>query len=318
MNVQNYSIATTFGINLDPSVTVEGRADVGNPFVPEKDDGFFFNQDNLSDVLAWIKMGCKEPLFLTGPTGSGKTSLIKQVAARLHIPVQEITGHGRLEVPDMIGRVGILGGDTMFLDGPLTAAYREGAWFLLNEQDLLDPSTNAGLNGILERAPLTLLENSGEVVKPNLGFAFIATANTAGGGDLNGSYLGTNHQNAAFMDRFLMMCVDYPSAEAELALLQKRFVHLQPRILESMIKVANEVRNLYKGQESNVAGASGVSFEITFSTRTLIRWGGLMEFFQKKPGINLPQYTLDRALGLRAEPTTRVALHSIVQHIMGD
>lgn len=317
MQKQNYTIANTFGLAIDPSITIEGYAP-GNPYVPEVDPNYQFDVDLLSDVLGWVKMGCKEPLYLTGPTGAGKTSLIKQVAARLNIPVQEITGHGRLEVPDMIGRVGLVGGNTIYLDGPLTTAYREGHWFLLNEQDLLDPSTNAGLNGILERAPLTIMENGGEVVKAHEGFAFIATGNTAGGGDATGGYLGTMRQNAAFMDRFMILEINYPKKDVEVDIISAA-VPLPRHLIERMVDVANEVRKIYMGEESS-ALKEYVSIEVTFSTRTLLRWAELALFFKNKTGkgISPVHYALDRAFAFRAEASTRVALHSIVQHILGE
>lgn len=318
MQSKDYSVAETFGLPVNPQLTVPGRVP-GNPYVPAIDPDYQFDANLLSDVLGWLKLGAKDPLYLSGPTGSGKTSVMKQVAARLNIPVQEITGHGRLEVPDMIGRVGLIGGDTLFLDGPLATAYRAGHWFLLNEQDLLDPSTNAGLNGILERGPMTILENSGEVVKPAAGFAFIATGNTAGGGDTSGGYLGTMRQNAAFMDRFMVLEVDYPRKEVETALLKAKVPGLPDALIDSMVDVANEVRRIFKGDQSSVL-KEAVSIEVTFSTRTLLRWAELTSFFQHKAqqGVSPVNYALDRALAFRAEPSTAQALHQIVQHVIGE
>jgi len=318
MQKQSYSVAETFGLNINPAIMIEGRTP-GSHYVPEIDPNYQFDEDLLADVLGWVKMGCKDPLFLTGPSGAGKTSLMKQVAARLNIPVQEITGHGRMEVPDMIGRVGLIGGDTIYLDGPLTTAYREGHWFLLNELDLLDPSTNAGLNGILEKAPLTIMENCGEVVKAHPDFAFIATGNTAGGGDASGMFISTMRQNAAFMDRFLMLAVDYPKKEVESALLASKVPQLPKNVRDGMVSVANEVRRVFKGEQSG-ALKEAVSIEVTFSTRTLLRWADLTLFFQNKAakGISPVHYALDRALAFRAEPSTAQALHQIVQHILGE
>ena len=72
--------------------------------------------------------------------------------------------------------------------GPLALAMRHGGLFLLDEFDLLDPSTAAGLNSILDGSPLCIPENGGEIIEPHEMFRFVATANTNGGSDETGLY----------------------------------------------------------------------------------------------------------------------------------
>jgi hypothetical protein len=95
--------------------------------------------------------------------------------------------------------------------------------FLLNEIDLLEPSTAAGLNGILDGQPLCIPENCGELITPHPMFRFCATANTNGGSDETGLYQGTLRKNLAFMDRFFLCEVSYPVPKAEEQLLEKTF-----------------------------------------------------------------------------------------------
>lgn len=79
----------------------------------------------------------------------------------------------------------------------------------------------AGLNSILDGAPLCIPENGGELIVPHPMFRFAATANTNGGSDKTGLYQGTMRQNLALMDRFVLCEVTYPKPEAEEQLLEK-------------------------------------------------------------------------------------------------
>ena len=244
MERKEFAVRDTFGIEAPAEITVTGRAARG-PFVPAVDPAYQFRRELLSDLLAWVKVGGRDGLFLYGPTGAGKSSLVCQVAARLHIPVQRVTAHGRLEVQDLIGHHTLIDGDMVFVDGPLTTALRNGQWFLLDELDLLDPATAAGLNGIAEGAPLVIPENGGEIVEAHPDFRFLATGNTAGAGDGTGLYQGTLRQNLAFMDRFWVLEVGYPTEEQERAILAAAVPDLPEIIRQRMVSVANQVRKLF-------------------------------------------------------------------------
>ena len=172
MQKVEHPVKKTFGLT-DPEVsdklTVPGFDQPG-PFTPSADPDYQFRRELISDLLAWLVCGTREGLYLTGPTGAGKSSLVLQVAARLNYQVQRVTGHSRMELPELVGHYTAVGGDLLWQDGPLTLAMRYGHWFLLDELDLLEPGVLAGLNGIVEGAPLVLTENGGEVVKPHPDF----------------------------------------------------------------------------------------------------------------------------------------------------
>ena len=314
MQKRDVPVKTTFGLT-DPEVsekiTVSGFDQPG-PFTPAIDPDYQFRRDLLSDLLAWVMVG-REGLYLTGPTGAGKSSLVCQVAARLNYQVQRVTGHSRMELPELVGHYTAVGGDLLWQDGPLTVAMRYGHWFLLDEMDLLDPGVLAGLNGIVEGAPLVLTENGGEVVKPHPDFRFIATGNTTGGGDDTGLYQGTLRQNLAFMDRFWVMRVEYPLPGEEGRILAQAVPQLPADIRDRMVAVANKVRGLFTGLDQE-----GPQIEVTMSTRTLVRWARLAWFFYGLNGkVNPLAHALDRALGFRAEPATRQALQELVQREFG-
>lgn len=272
----------------------------------------YLYHESSRDVIVWF-MDSSDPFYLFGPAGSGKTSLIKQLATKLNYPVFSLTGHSRLEFPDMVGHLSVDNGNMIFQYGPLALAMKYGGLFLLDEIDLLDPATAAGLNGMLDGEPLCIPENGSEIINPHPLFRFAATANTNGGSDETGLYQGTLRQNLAFMDRFWLCEINYPTPEAEENLLALKAKGLPEDIRKKMVEYANDVRKLFMGESTDFND----TIEVTFSTRTLIRWADLTTRFQPlaNQGIQPVTYALDRALGYRATRETRSFLHELAQRI---
>lgn len=278
---------------------------------PVADSTYIFHE-SARDVVVWF-MNKLDPLYLYGPTGCGKSSLVKQLAARLNYPVFNVTAHGRMEFSDLTGHVSLQKGNMVYQYGPLALAMRYGALFIMDEVDLLPPEVAAGLNGILEGQPLCLPENGGELIHPSPMFRFACTANTNGNGDDTGLYQGTLRMNLAWQDRFMVSSVDYPAADVEKALLARLFPTLPDSITSKMVDFANEVRGLFMG----TSDTSINTMEATLSTRTLIRWADLTLKFQPlaHQGTQPLSYALDRALAFRTAPSTRAMLHELVQRV---
>ena len=310
MSTFSYSIKETFQIDVPPSLTVEGFKPSGCPEVPTESP-YHFRKEPLRDVLAFLSAPLGDALYLSGPTGSGKTSLIHQVAARLHWPLESVTCHGRLELMDLIGQFTLIQGETQFAHGPLARALKEGRILILNELDLMEPSELSGLNDCLEGDGLTIAQNGGERIQPHPGFRLIATANSAGQGDRTGLYQGVLRQNLALMDRFRLMEVDYPAPEFELELLKSKVPELPETHLGQMIRVANEIRQLFVGRDHQ----KGL-LTLTLSTRGLIRWAHLTWAFRSAP--RALEYALERALTFRADPDQKIAIHRIAADVLGD
>ncbi|MEW5976403.1 MAG: AAA family ATPase [Acidobacteriota bacterium] len=306
MFTQNFEIAGTFNIAAPRGLTVKGCAE-HSPFVPKIDPNYVFQKEVLRDVLCWLEEPHGDGLYLSGPTGCGKSSLICQVAARLNIPVQPVAAHSRLEIVELIGHLTLVNGSMSFADGPITTAMRHGHLLLIDELDLLEPATAVGLNSIIEGRPL-LIPQTGELIVPHEDFRIAVTGNTAGAGDTTGLYQGTLRQNLAFMDRFRLVQVSYPAPDIEQSILSRTAPVIDSGIREKMIAVANEIRRLFIG-ESNDAAA----IEITMSTRSLVRWAHLALAFKGAP----LSYSMDRALTFRAQPETREAVLQIVQRHFG-
>ena len=294
-----------------PSGTAISGYDLPSHYTPQIDSNYVFH-DSSRDIIVWLLMDNPDPLYLYGPLGCGKSSQIRQIAARLNYPVFEATGHDRLEFPDLVGHLTVQNGSMEFQDGPLTMAMKMGGIFLFNEADLCSPATLAGLNTILDGSPLCIAENGGELVVPSPMFRFIITANSNGGSDETGLYQGIIRQNIAFMDRFIVVEVGYPKPEVECDLLARLFPSIPSDVCSKMVDFANDVRKSFMGNSS-----AHDALEVTLSTRTLIRWAELTLAFQplSKQGISPIIYALDRALGFRASASSRIVLHEIAQRI---
>ncbi len=307
-------VADTFGVTAPAALTIPGWSQPG-PLTPTPNPDYVFRNRFLSDWLGWYRErlnGCPDGLWILGPTGSGKSSGVVEVCARLNLDLLRVNAKKHLEVADLIGHLTVVDGNVQFQDGPLTLCVRHGWLMLLDEVDLMDPGELAGLNTVLDGGPLVIAENEGEVVYPAAGFGIVCCANTGGNGDGNQFYLGTQRMNGAFMDRFTLMAVDYPDPAQERRILEKACPTLPEPLPDKFIQVANEVRNLFKGD----AEAGGPAIEVTLSTRTLVRWARKTLCYQQAP--DPIRHALDRALTLRAEPETREAIFGIVQRIFGD
>lgn len=273
------------------------------------------------DLLLWWRSS-GSPLFITGPAGCGKTQSVKQLASLLNYPVYEVTGHNRLETPELVGHYVLHGQETVWQDGPLTKAMKEGGIFLLNEVDLLDPSTAAGLNTVLDGAPL-LIPDTGAVIQPHKGFRFIATANTAGGGDMSGLYQGTLRLNAAFMDRFVVLEADYLSLEQEMELVRSLYPSLHSFVSRTICLVAEKVRALYTRKDDGLDKELDDfrdRVSVPLSTRSVLRWAEWAALCAPmvRKGTNALEYSMMRAFGFRCPPVMQVALKELLQRMLPD
>ena len=312
MKEVDYQLNQVLPINAKNTALIRGFAK-GTPGVPTYNPGHVFDPILLMEIVKWhMDMeGLRDALFLTGATGCGKTSSLRQFCAALNLPYYEDTADEIKGTDQWIGANKIVKGEFQWFDGPLTSVYRHGGVFVINEVDLMGPGMATGLNNALEREPLYIPELGGQPITPHPMMRIAMTGNTAGAGDQTGLYLGTNRMNAAFMDRAMVVEVDYLKPEQEEKVLELRVPSLPEEIRKKMVKVAADIRRAFKDTSN--------SLEVGMSTRTLIRWAGLAIRYQGVTalGHNPIAFALKRALTNRALPESALAIESIAYETFG-
>lgn len=231
--------------------------------IPSIEENYRF-QNGLSNIIDSINS--HENILLTGPTGSGKTSQVLQLAARIKQGVVRANFNGETRLSDFLGKMHVIGGETKWVDGILPIAMRHGYWLLLDEIDAADPSVLSLLNPVLEENPvLVLKENDGEVIKPHHNFRVFGTANSIGAmQDRSGSYSGTNQMNEAFLDRWQVVLVPNMSEKEELKVIKNKVGGLKTRWAKRIVEFAQKVRD---------KKLEGFEFSSdSFSTRRVIAW----------------------------------------------
>lgn len=278
------------------------------------DKDYAFRKKELQELLLFLNEAGGDGYWLAGPTGSGKTSLVEQVATRLNWPVFSATGFESYEIAQLIGCFKLISEAPgippamVWQDGPLVSAMKNGAIFLFNEIDLVRPDQLTKLNDLLEGKDL-FIEETGELVQPHPMFRFIATANSNGSGDENGSYAGIQTQNTASMDRYLVGFADYMEEAEEIALLSRKLPKIPQELAECMVSLANHIRRSFMGNDSE----SRVS--VPMSTRTLLRWGKVMVNFHDHP--ERMSWSLDLALTRRCRAEDKEAITAMAETIFG-
>jgi len=255
---------------------VSGFAEPG-PLTPAIDTDFVFDPEATTVALLSLHLGNK--LLVYGPTGSGKTALITQIAARLNYNLMRVNLDDDIERTDLIGRFIITPDKAMeFLYGILPRAMvLPGTILLLDEWDSISAETSFVLQRVLEEnSQLLILEKGEEIINLHPSNMICATANTVGQGDDSGLYQGTKMQNYAQINRFqLTIELDYLPPDKEIQILLNRFgpdsdlikdTGLEPLEhfeCEAMVQVVNAVRQAF---EQGTVGAP-------LSTRDLCNWG---------------------------------------------
>lgn len=235
-------------------------------FVPVVDDNYVLPHEATSVLVYAIENN----MFpnMVGPTGSGKSTLVEQVCARLNRPFFRFNGRGDMETASLFGMMTVQNGETVWKDGTFTEAVKNGIVTLFDEYTATQPEINMSLQWLREHGGKLLLQDmpgdmNDRLVTPHKEFRLICADNTRGLGDNGDKFAGTNIQNTASLNRFdITIEHNYMPAIEEQSILTKKNPALTKSGATHMVKLATLIREGYnKGDLS-----------ITLSPRNLLSW----------------------------------------------
>jgi cobaltochelatase CobS len=240
-----------------------------NPLVPKAETYIF--QPITSQLVDSILSGDK--MLITGESGTGKTSHVVQIAARINQPIIRINLNGESRIGDFLGKIHVEGGRTFWKDGVLPVAMKAGYWLILDELDMAEPNILSLLHPVLEDdGRLVLKESDGEVVDPHPNFRIFATANSIGSMQNRAdAYTGTSIMNEAFLDRWHILEMAPMEPKVEIKVLASKVPSLRRRSIKNIVQFANLIRN---GKDSEVQTT------LTFSTRRCLQWARKMALYR--------------------------------------
>ena len=255
-------VRETFGIDIDWQVPAFSKPDERTP---DLDEAYVFDPDTTLAILAGFAHDRR--VMVQGYHGTGKSTHIEQVAARLNWPCVRINLDAHISRIDLVGRDAIVLRDglqvTEFREGLLPWALQHPVALVFDEYDAGRPDVMFVIQRVLEQqGKLTLLDQN-RVIRPDANFRLFATANTVGLGDTSGLYHGTQQINQGQMDRWnIVVGLNYLPAETEEAIVSAKNPDIDPKILADMIKVADLTRQ----------GFINGDISTVMSPRTVITW----------------------------------------------
>ena len=222
------------------------KSDIVN-LIPKKDPQYV-SWGHFRDIKSILESKIFYPIFITGLSGNGKTSMVREVCAKLKRDMVRVNITVETDEDDLLGGFRLVNGETVWQDGPLVVAMKTGAVALIDEVDLASHKIMC-LQPIMEGQPI-YLKKINEVIYPSEGFNIVATANTKGKGSADGRFMGTNILNEAFLDRFAATFYqEYPSPTQEGKILKKQFASKEMKeddFVDKLTKWADVIRKSFK------------------------------------------------------------------------
>ncbi len=258
-----------------PEFDVYGFAKISE-FVPQIDANYIFDPKTTVAILAGFAFNSR--VLIQGMHGTGKSTHIEQVAARLNWPCVRINFDSQITRLDLVGKDVIKLKDgkqiTEFKEGIIPFAVRRNIALVLDEYDAIKTDVSFVIHRLLENEGKFALLEENQVITPNQHFRLFATSNTLGAGDDLGIYHGTNLINQAQMDRWnIAIALNYLKEKQELEILQKKLPFLNSKLHQDtaklMVCLANLTREAFKNGDISTL----------ISLRTLISWGGNIQIF---------------------------------------
>ena len=307
------SVREAFGVDIDMTVPAFSERD---SHVPDFDPSYKFDPETTRAICAGFAFDRR--VMVQGYHGTGKSTHIEQVAARLNWPLI------RVNLDSHVSRIDLVGKDAIVLkDGKQVTEFREGIlpWsiqrpvaLVFDEYDAGRPDVMFVIQRILEaQGKLTLLDQN-RVIRPNPFFRLFSTTNTIGLGDTTGLYHGTQQINQGQMDRWsIVTTLNYLAHDVEAEIVLSKAPHYNNTegklTISAMVRVADMTRNAFmNGDISTVmsprtvitwaqtteifGGDIALGFRMTFLNKCdELERGTVAEFFQRAFGQDLPEST---------------------------
>ena len=302
-------VREAFGIDIDWEVPAFTKADER---VPEIDEAYVFDPDTTLAILAGFAHNRR--VMVQGYHGTGKSTHIEQVAARLNWPSIRINLDAHISRIDLIGRDAIVLRDglqvTEFQEGLLPWALQNPVALTFDEYDAGRPDVMFVIQRILESSGRLTLLDQNKVITPDPYFRLFATSNTVGLGDTSGLYHGTQAINQAQMDRWnIVTALNYLEAPVEVEIVKSKTPDTEDAVIADMVKVADLTRQGFVNgdistvmsprtvmtwaQNAEIFGSVGFAFRLSFlnkcdeAERMLVS-----EYYQRVFGKDLPEGVL--------------------------
>jgi cobaltochelatase CobS len=312
------SVRQMFGIDTDLEVPAFAEAD---EHVPDLDPDYLFNRDVTLAILAGFKHNRR--VMVQGYHGTGKSTHIEQVAARLNWPCIRVNLDSHVSRIDLVGKDAIVLKDGMqvteFREGILPYALQTNTALVFDEYDAGRPDVMFVIQRVLEvSGKLTLLDQS-KVIRPHPAFRLFATTNTIGLGDTSGLYHGTQQINQGQMDRWsIVATLNYLPHDDEVKIVLSKAKSWarnegKRKVVANMVRVADLTRQAFINgdlstvmsprtvmtwaENAEIFGDVGFAFRLTFLNKCdELERPLVAEFYQRSFGEELPESTANVAL----------------------
>jgi cobaltochelatase CobS len=311
------SVRQVFGIESALEVPAYSEPDA---HVPDTDPDYVFDRDTTLAILAGFAHNRR--VLISGYHGTGKSTHIEQVAARLNWPCVRVNLDSHISRIDLVGKDAIVLQDgrqvTEFRDGILPWALQRNIALVFDEYDAGRPDVMFVIQRVLEvSGRLTLLDQN-KVIRPHPAFRLFATANTVGLGDTTGLYHGTQQINQGQMDRWsIVTTLNYLPHDKEVEIVLSKAHHYRTPegrdIVSKMVRVADLTRQAFINgdlstvmsprtvitwaENAHIFGDIGFALRVTFVNKCdELERAIVAEFYQRSFGKDLPESTVNVAL----------------------
>src|ERR1700743_1581316 len=305
------TVRETFGVDSDMKVPAFAERD---EHVPDLDSAYKFDPQTTLAICAGFAYDRR--VMVQGYHGTGKSTHIEQVAARLNWPLVRVNLDSHVSRIDLVGKDAIVLRDgkqvTEFREGMLPWALQRPIALVFDEYDAGRPDVMFVIQRVLEQSGRLTLLDQNRVIRPNPYFRLFSTTNTIGLGDTTGLYHGTQQINQGQMDRWsIVTTLNYLSHEVEQEIVIAKAPEWNTaegkRAIAAMVRVADMTRNAFMNGDISTGmsprtgmtwaqnapifgGDVGLAFRLTFLNKCdELERPTVAEFYQRAFGADLPE-----------------------------